>query len=233
MRNFARTCGVPRIDDPPPTASSAARMIAVTFALPQESSDFIHELHHSGPAGEFLLGNLGVEEVVVAHTGIGRAAAEKTVRALLAAHRPRMLIAAGFAGALDPQLGVGDIVERDLVTRDEPAETPEAKAQLARETGARAVDMETSAIAAVCAEKSVPLHIVRAISDTAHAPLPIPFAESYDLAAQRPRPLAVIRYVIDRPRTAIALGLFLRDLARARAALTARLLELCEVPAPL
>ena len=58
-------------------------MIAVTFALPQESRDFIHEMHHSGPAGEFLLGNLGVEEIVVAHTGVGRAAAEKTVRAFV------------------------------------------------------------------------------------------------------------------------------------------------------
>ena len=203
-------------------------MIAVTFALPQESRDFIHEMHHSGPAGEFLLGNLGVEEIVVAHTGVGRAAAEKTVRALLGAYRPRKLFAAGFAGALDPQLKVGDVVERDVVTRDEPAETPAAKAQLAHETGARAVDMETSAIAAVCAEAGVPMRIVRAISDTAQAPLPIPFAESYDLAAQHPRPLAVLRYVLDRPQSAIALGLFIRDLAKARASLTRRLLELCE-----
>jgi nucleoside phosphorylase len=207
-------------------------MIAVTFALPQESCDFIHALHHSGPAGAFVLGNLGVEEIVVAHTGIGRSAAEKTVRALLAAHRPRKLFAAGFAGALDPQLAIGDIVERDLVTRDEPVATPEGKAQLARETGARAVDMETSAIAVVCAEQGVPLHIVRAISDTAQAPLPIPFAVSYDLAAQRPRPLAVLRYVLDRPPSAIALGLFLRDLAKARTALTTRLLELCRTDTP-
>ena len=204
-------------------------MIAVTFALPQESGDFLHALHHAGRSGDgpFVLGNLGVEEIVVAHTGIGRAAAEKTVRALLAAHRPRRLIAAGFAGALDPTLRVGDIVEDGLVTRDAAAETPEAKAELVRETCARAVDMETSAIAAVCAEAGVPMQIVRAISDTAHAPLPIPFSVSYDLATQKPRPLAVIRYVLDHPETAIPLGFFIRDLATARAALARRLLEIC------
>ena len=204
-------------------------MIAVTFALPQESRDFLHALRHAGGSGRgpFVLGNLGLEEIVVAHTGIGCAAAEKAVRALLAAHRPQRLIAAGFAGALDPRLCVGDLIEDALVTRAAPAETPEAKAQLARETGARAVDMETSAIAAVCAENGVPMQIVRAISDTAHAPLPLPFAVSYDLAAQRPRPLAIMRYVLDHPRTAIPLGFFIRDLATARHALTARLLEVC------
>ena len=204
-------------------------MIAVTFALPQESRDFLHALRHAGGSGcgPFVLGNLGLAEIVVAHTGVGRAAAEKTVRALLAAHRPQKLIAAGFAGALDPRLRVGDIIEAGLVTRDVAAETPEAKAQLASETGARAVDMETSAIAAVCAENGVPLQIVRAISDTAHAPLPLPFAVSYDLAAQCPRPLAVVRHLLDDPTAIIPLGLFIRDLATARAALTARLLEVC------
>ena len=69
-------------------------MIAVTFAVPHES----HDLRR------VLRGKLATREVLLVHTGIGTAAAEKCVRTLLAEHRPRWLLSAGYAGALDPAL---------------------------------------------------------------------------------------------------------------------------------
>ena len=84
-------------------------MIAVTFAVPHES----HELRRafrpvaSVSAQGWLHGEIARREVLLAHTGIGTAAAEKCVRAILAEHRPRWLLSAGYAGALDPAMAHG------------------------------------------------------------------------------------------------------------------------------
>lgn len=224
-------------------------MIAVTFALPQESQDFRHLLRHASAVGpdahRFLLGNLGEEEILLAHTGVGPAAAATSVAALLAFHRPRLLISTGFAGGLDPDLIAGDLLiatnvsapalvaqNRALLAGDprahfgaltsqpSAAESVAEKAALARSTGALGVDMETAAIAAACARVGVPLLAVRAISDSALTPLPVPFAEWFDLAAQRPRPLALVNYLAHHPAQIGPFSRFLRDLTPARHAFT-------------
>ena len=45
--------------------------------------------------------------------GMGRANAEKTIRAALAAGRPQLVLTCGFAGGLNPQLMTGDVVFSD------------------------------------------------------------------------------------------------------------------------
>jgi adenosylhomocysteine nucleosidase len=105
---------------------------------------------------------------------------------------PHLVIAAGFAGALDPSLSVGSVVVGSEVIESEdqswrtaiPAElgdhvcgrilTSESlvtraakKRSLFRETRAIAVDMESAAIAEACQAKRIPCAVVRAISDTA------------------------------------------------------------------
>src|SRR5205823_3871573 len=91
-----------------------AAMIAITFALPQESRDFCHELTHSAKIFDsslpIILGNIAHQEIAVCHTGIGGESAVKQLRTLVKLHRPRGLICAGFAGGLDPKLRVGHIV---------------------------------------------------------------------------------------------------------------------------
>jgi adenosylhomocysteine nucleosidase len=222
-------------------------MIAVTFALPQESRDFSHALRHASAAGQgrFLLGNVGAEEVLVAHTGVGPAAAAENVAALLAVHRPRLLISTGFAGGLDPRLAVGDLIVATnfsapapvaqsrlllaghtrahfgaLTSQPHPAESVPEKAALARATGALAVDMETASVADACARAGVPLLAVRAISDPAREPLPVPFAEWFDIAAQRPRPLALVRYLARHRAQIGPFVRFVRGLTPARQAFT-------------
>ena len=48
--------------------------------------------------------------VAVAIGGLGRAAARRAAGLLIAGHRPRWIISAGFAGALNPALNRNDLV---------------------------------------------------------------------------------------------------------------------------
>ncbi len=206
----------------------------VTFAVPQESSDFRHAIR-------------GHANVTIVHTGIGTAAARKAIERAVTEHRPGWLISAGFAGGLDPTLAVGDVVLAEnysdraaqeaaktscrrgvLLTVENAVETVAEKSRLRAETGAVAVDMETSAIAEVCAARSIPMLSVRVISDSADSVLPIPFAESWDLEAQRPRPFAIATHLLKNPQLIGVFRQFIAGLARARAALSRSLLEVLD-----
>ncbi|MEI8234969.1 MAG: hypothetical protein WCH57_09820 [Verrucomicrobiota bacterium] len=231
-------------------------MIALVFALPQESRGVVAALRSpvwSGAAAlPVVTGRLGDRGVLVLHTGVGEAAARRTL-----AHywemretyggRWESLIAAGFAGGLDPSLPAGALVlsgeaplERareilgarahvgGLATTSAPMETPEAKAELFRASGAVAVDMETAAIAAFCRENGVPWLALRGISDPAERPLPVPYAIWFDAAAQRPRPGALLWFLARHPGRVLLFARFVWDVCRTRRALTAALLELVE-----
>lgn len=224
-------------------------MIAVTFALPQESQDFRRALQAvetvSSGTGCLLRGRLGGVEVLVGHIGVGPEAAARNTAALLAFGRPRFLISTGFAGGLDPRLRTADLLVAEnfsapelvaqsrsllagnaqaffgaMTSQPQTAETVAAKEALARETGALGVDMETASVAAACQEAGVPLLAVRAISDSARHPLPVPFAEWFDLAGQRPRPLALMKYLAFHPAQIAPFTGFVRGLTPARQALT-------------
>jgi len=221
-------------------------MLAVTFALPQESQDFRQALRHSSEiSAGVLLGNLGGVEVLVVHTGVGPGAASRKTAEFLALHRPQFVLSAGFAGGLDPLLGTGDLliatnfsapglVEKSraqiagdahaffgkLTSQPHPAESVAEKSALARSTGALGVDMETASIATACAHFAVPLLAARAISDSALDPLPVPFAEWFDLAAQRPRPFALVKYLARHPNRIRPFARFIHGLTPARQAFT-------------
>ncbi len=206
-------------------------MIAVTFALPEESRDFLRATR-------------GRTDVAVIHTGMGLEASATATDTLLARSRPEWLLSGGFAGALDSRLQLGDVILAEnftapslwervppnahrgkLVSRARPAELVPEKATLFRETGALAVDMETEAIAAACQRAGVPMLAIRAISDRADQPLPAPLAEWFDLARQRPRPRRLIAYLCRRPSAIWPFARFVCGLPVARRALTRTLLD--------
>ncbi len=138
--------------------------------------------------------------VVVVVGGVGRAAARRATDLLVAGHHPRWLVSAGFAGALNSTFARNDLVlaheiidpegrripvvipealgdnqgqlQGRLLTVDRIVLQPEEKQELRREFSADLVDMESSAVAALCSQKLVRFLSVRVISDDASTALP-------------------------------------------------------------
>src|SRR5665213_3967621 len=173
----------------------------ICFALKEEAAPF-----RKIAAGKSATAQAGISILL---TGIGRQNAEKSLREFLATNSPELVLTCGFAGGLNPELKLGDVVfeisrrRGDESQIKEKSETPhvvsyetlvaagakpakifcadriattvDEKQKLRDETGADAVEMESAAIHAVCAEHGIPCATVRVISDTADEDLPLDF----------------------------------------------------------
>src|SRR5437016_12441513 len=88
-------------------------MIAVTFALPAESSQFLRRLDNKLCTGRnairIIRGTLDDREIEVLHTGVGEKVCRQRVGKFLTAQQFESLISAGFAGARTDQLHSGDL----------------------------------------------------------------------------------------------------------------------------
>ena len=159
--------------------------LLICFALKEEAAPF----------RKVATGKSGVSILIV---GIGRQNAEKSVRAFLATNSPETVFTCGFAGGLNPDLKLGEVVfepaepstsNLQLETRlaaagakpakffcaDRIATTVAEKKKLRDETGADVVEMESAAIHAVCRERGIPCITIRVISDEANEDLPLDF----------------------------------------------------------
>lgn len=146
-------------------------------------------------------GLYGPKLVTLIVAGPGRKASRRGTELLLAGHRPRWVVSSGFAGALDPALARYALLLPDevldpegnlarvgleirgesdgpaiktgrLATVDAIIRTAAEKAELREQTGAVAVDMETAAVARICAERAVRFLALRIVSDPADVDLP-------------------------------------------------------------
>ena len=73
-------------------------------------------------------------DVVIAATGVGARKAARAATLLCAGYRPELIVGAGVAGALSPDLGVGDIfIARRVLDREGAAPAPD-EALVARAT---------------------------------------------------------------------------------------------------
>lgn len=127
---------------------------------------------------------------IVVCSGIGPRAALRSADRVLARHNPRLLVSAGLAGSLVPELKVGDIIiPANVINSSTGVRIPtgqgigslvsasdvaaqEAKRLLARQYSAQAIDMEAAVVAYAAAERRVPFMAVKAISDEIDFPLP-------------------------------------------------------------
>ncbi len=152
----------------------------VCFALKEEAAAFRKRV-------------TGRTDISVLITGIGRANAARSVREYLRHHAPRHVFTCGFAGGLNPQLQLGEVIfaTADAALRERLinsktrlatfvcvatiATTVAEKQQLRTTTQADAVEMESEVIQAVCAERGIPCVTLRVISDTAREDLPLDF----------------------------------------------------------
>ena len=142
--------------------------------------------------------------------------------------KPDLVVSTGFCGALDPELNCGDILiatsvidvengrtfaartpERGcssaktgaLVCSNRVAVSVEDKRQLAQ-TGARAVEMESGAIAWRAGIWGAPFYCIRAVSDAATDTLPIDFNRMRDAAGRFNR-ASIVTAALMRPWTGI------------------------------
>ena len=212
-------------------------MLAVTFALPSESRDFVR-----------LIGGRH-QEVAVFHTGVGAALAARRIEEFLDSKPFDLLISSGFAGGVDHSLGVANLFVAEnfsdpvllkqaqellicrtgkLVTADRVIENAEDRTAFAREHGADAVDMETESISSACAARQIPLLSLRAISDTVAAPFPTPARVLFDIEQQRTRFRHLAPYLLTRPAAVVRLARFSRQIAAARTELAIGLKQLIE-----
>ncbi len=221
-------------------------MIAITFALPAESAAFIKALRDKQrePCGEFEIvhGKIDNRSVEIFHTGVGEKICRHRMATLLQNRRFELLISAGFAGALDRELKVGDVVIaknlsttkisdaslladlvvtlRDIITAKHVIDSAEERLRLAQITGAAAVDMETDFIARACAEHALPMLSLRAISDTAARPLPLPPHVLFDIERQETSATKLSLYLLMHPARVPRMISFLQQVRTARRALT-------------
>jgi adenosylhomocysteine nucleosidase len=149
------------------------------------------------------------------------------------------IISTGLCGALDPALGVGDIVvfgDKAIETQipcwrgsvhsiDHVAVTSAEKFTLRNQTGAITVDMETATIQRKAAEWELPFLFIRAVSDRAGDTLPLDFnryrnpqgdfSRARIALAAMARPFTVMPQLIEFDRNcrkaSDALGDFLAD----------------------
>jgi adenosylhomocysteine nucleosidase len=226
-------------------------MIAITFALPAESSDFVRLLEkptfNSREGVESLRGRIHGKSVAVLHTGVGEKSCRVQIEGFLRRQTFEYLISTGFAGALDEELKIGNLVLSEnyssaellgspqlnfaddalfvgkLVTVPGITDSKSERARLAKETGAVAVDMETEFIAAACAAHQLPMLSLRVISDTPSDPLPAPPAVLFDLEKQKTNFARLALYLSTHPGAFKRLNLFRKRVAVARKSLTAAL----------
>jgi nucleoside phosphorylase len=175
--------------------------IAIIAALEREIHPLIKNWRHTAIQHDSCTFTIHQSDYAIAICGgIGPESARRAAEAVIQNYFPSVLISAGIAGALIPELHVGETVFPALVidtsdgsrhqttiggtplgntslghtvlaTYPEVA-TAEQKRQLAKSYGAHAVDMEAAAVARAAQKYNLPFLAVKAISDELEFEIP-------------------------------------------------------------
>jgi nucleoside phosphorylase len=228
-------------------------MIAVTFALPAESSEFLRRLRSKSRADRngvrIIRGQIDDRAIEVLHTGVGEKVCRQRLGRFLEDQQFDLLISTGFAGALNDELQVGDLLfaknfstielnEKrssfsrlpihlaNLLTAPTLIDSSDERTEIGRTSGAAAVDMETEFIARACAEHAIPLLSLRVITDTPREPFPAPAHVLFDIAKQRTHLPKLATFFLAHPNRIPRLAQFSRRIANARKILATALVDI-------
>lgn len=178
--------------------------IGIVCALPMELAEFVKRCDrvrsYSGRNFTFRGGHYRDIRVVVVEAGTGQNRARRATQALIDAHHPRWILSCGYAGGLNADAKIGDIVVGNrlvrpdgseihvdfrmpsdhqrrqfvggVVTVDSIVRTVDEKRSIGEQFQALAVDMETYAVAELCRELRQKFFAVRVLSDDAQRNLP-------------------------------------------------------------
>ena len=228
-------------------------MIAVTFALPAESSEFLRRLGNKTRADRgglrIVQGTIDHRSVEVLHTGVGENICKQRIAQFLENQQFDFLISTGFAGSLNQELQVNDLLlAKNFLTLDSKQaqsslsnvsiyaanmltvpmmiDSREERERIARESGVSAIDMETEFIARACADRTIPLLALRVITDTPTQPFPAPSSVLFDVRQQRTHIVPFAKFFATNPKRIPSLVQFARRIARARTILTNAIVEI-------
>jgi adenosylhomocysteine nucleosidase len=249
-----------KIDDP-----------CVLFALSREAGPFLQEFRPQqrfpgAPCWARFCGPAWLT-VLVMQTGIGAERMQQAVDWLLTGpmfgnllYRPRVILSAGYAGALRDGLAVGDIVlanevldcegnswattwpvklegewqpplhQGRLLTEAKLIGEPALKRQLGEKHDALAADMESAVLARACQGRGIPFGCVRAISDDLQMALSPHLVRL--LGSNRVSPARLTASVLRRPGLVGQLWRLARDTQLASRQLARALGELLTLTLP-
>jgi adenosylhomocysteine nucleosidase len=190
----------PRVAAPAPVPADVGIVAALPMEMGYLVDRLRRVRKYHAASMPVIEGELDGKIVAVAIGGMGRDAARRAAAILLDGHRPAWILSAGFAGALNPALARNELalptevvdpagacisiaqpealgggvchVKGRLLTVDRVILDAAEKKDLHRTTGADLVDMESSAIAALCGQRLVRFLSVRIVSDDASTTLP-------------------------------------------------------------
>jgi adenosylhomocysteine nucleosidase len=225
--------------------------IAVTFALPAESSEFLRRLGNKSRGNRngirIVHGTIGHRSIEVIHTGVGENICRQRIGRFLENQQFDFLISAGFAGSLNHELQVNDLLvaknfstvdlkhaslsnvsiyAANMLTVSALIDSGEERERIAHESGAAAVDMETEFIARACATHGIPLLALRVITDTPTQPFPAPPSVLFNIQKQRTHVAALARFFLAHPGRVLGLVQFARRITRARKILSNALVRI-------
>ena len=228
-------------------------MIAVTFALPSESSEFLRRLGNRSRANRnginIVRGTIGHRSIEVIHTGVGEKICTERIAKFLENQQLDFLISAGFAGSLNHELQVNDLLlaknfltldpkhaqsslsnvsifAANMLTMPAMIDSNEERERIARESGASAIDMETEFIAGACAAHGIPMLSLRVVTDSPTHPFPAPPNILFDVQWQRTRMVGFAKFFLAHPKRVSDLVQFARRIGRARKTLSNALMEI-------
>ncbi len=196
--------------------SSTLTKIAIVAALEREVAALVKDwpattAQHEGREFTFYESTYAV----LVCAGIGSEAARRAAEAIIVRYSPEVVISAGIAGALVPELHVGETIfpatvidtqdgsRHETVIKNAPvANTPlgrtilascpeiagaQQKQQLAKSYGAQAVDMEAAAVARSAQVHGVAFIAIKSISDEHDFNLPemTPFVRDGEFQTKR------------------------------------------------
>jgi len=183
-------------------AADLACDVAVIMALGIEAGPLVDRMRGvvktQGEGFTAHVGKLAEQQVIVAVSGPGGAAARRAIGAVHRGHAPDWIVSAGLAGGLNETVKRGDMVIPNrllatdgssltvdfrlepmphqhvgpLLTVDKVVRTSEEKHRLGQQFAALAVDMETRAVAEFCREHKQRFLAVRVVGDEVNDRLP-------------------------------------------------------------
>jgi nucleoside phosphorylase len=187
-------------------------------------------------------------QIETLHTGVGEKVCRERVAKFLQNQQFELLISSGFAGALDDQFEIGELLVAENFSTIEPGkrrssfselrvrtgnlvtvpvliDSSDERRRIARTSGAVAVDMETEFIARACAEHRIPLLSLRVITDTPQKIFPAPPNILFDIERQRTDLAKLSKFLVTHPNRVPRLVQFARRIAYARKVLANALVK--------